>query len=267
MTDAALPSRPWIQLVARAGYFARGVVYAIVSFFAILASLGAGSSKGTEGALASLLSQPFGHVLTAVLIAGLAGFVVWRGVQALLDADDHGVDPKGLAIRAALLASAISYAALAVYALGLLGLSTGGGGTFSFDAFSTVAQWVGPRRIALALSAIFLGIALAHWWKVADGKYSRHFDRTECPMPLLHAVSILGLGARGVVFALLSLMLWFGVENAPSSPSDIPSTRDALHYLQDLPFGRVLLFAQAAGLLIFAFYSFFEARWRRVGFR
>jgi len=264
MTDAVVPSRTWLQVVARAGYFARGTVYAIVSFFAILASLGAGSSRGTEGALASLLSRPFGTFLVALLIAGLAAFVAWRTVQSLLDADNHGVGIKGLTVRAALLASAASYGTLAVYALGLLGLPLKGDGKVTFDAFSALVGFAGPHLVATGLSALFLGIAIGHWWKVLDGKYTRHFDETECPMPLLHAVSVLGLGARGVVFALLSLMLWLGVENAPSSPSDIPSTQDALRYVQELPYGQVLLFALAAGLLVFAAYSFFEARWRRV---
>lgn len=265
MTDAAISPRAWIQVVARAGYFARGTVYAIVSFFAILASLGAGSSKGAEGALASLLSKPFGTFLVALLIAGLCAYVVWRTVQALLDADHHGVSLKGLAIRAALLTSAVSYGTLAIYALGLLGVPVKGDGRVTFDGLNALVRLAGPHLVATALSAVFLGIALAHWWKVLDGKYSRHFDKTECPMRTLHLVSVLGLGARGVVFALLALMLWLGIEKAPSSTSDIPSTQDALRYLQQLRFGQGLLFTLAVGLLVFAAYSFFEARWRRVG--
>lgn len=250
--------------MARAGYFARGVVYSIISFFALLASLGSGSSKGTKGALVTVLSQPFGTVLVAFLIVGLLGFVAWRIIQAVLDADHHGTGVKGLVVRLALLTSAMTYGTLAIYALGLLGLPLKDDGKVTFDTFSALVRFAGPQLVATSLAALFLGIALGHWWKVLDGKYSRHFDESECPMPLLHALSILGLSARGMVFALLSLMLWLGVENAPSSPSSIPSTQDALRYLQELPYGQLLLFVLAAGLLVFAAYSFFEARWRRV---
>ncbi|GAB2186571.1 DUF1206 domain-containing protein [Roseibium sp. LAB1] len=254
----------WLQAAARAGYFSRGVVYGVVSFFAILASIGAGSSKGTKGALVSLLSQPFGSILVAVLVLGLFGFVIWRLVQAVLDADNHGRDVQGMAVRITLLASAATYGALAIYALGLLGLTGSGGGKLVPGLLNAVAGVLGARLFATALSLTFLGIAAAHWWKVYSGKYCRHFDENEAPMKVVHLVSVLGLGARGVVFALLSVMVWLGIEGATASGGDLPATQDALRYIQELPYGQILLFALAAGLMIFAVYSFVEARWRKV---
>ncbi|MEO9526252.1 MAG: DUF1206 domain-containing protein, partial [Roseibium sp.] len=254
------------QAVARAGYFSRGVVYAIISFFAILASLGAASSKGSEGALATLLAQPFGIVLIGIMACGLAGFSAWRLIQAVMDADNHGHAPRALVVRLALLTSAATYATLAVTAL-TLAVSlpgSGGSGQTSLGVLDAIVHFAGVRVFATLLSLLFLGIALAHWWKVLTGKYSRHFDEDEAPMRLVHAASVLGLGARGVVFALLAAMVWLGIEGAPSSPSEIPGTQEALRYIQQLPYGQPLLFALAVGLMIFAGYSFIEARWRKV---
>ncbi|MHA7775733.1 DUF1206 domain-containing protein [Roseibium sp. M-1] len=255
---------PWIQGAARAGYFSRGVVYSIVGVFAVLASFGAGSSKGTKGALVTLLSQPFGTVLVAVLVAGLFGFVVWRSVQAVLDADDHGLDLKGVVVRLALLGSAVTYGALALYALGLLGLMTSGGSNPLPKVIAALAGLLGINLLAWLLSLVFFGIAAAHWWKVYSGKYSRHFDGSSAPMGAIHIISALGLSARGVVFALLAAMVWLGIKGPSTSEGELPTTQDALHYIQDLPFGQALLFVLALGLLIFAAYSFAEARWRRV---
>jgi hypothetical protein len=255
----------WLQAAARAGYLSRGIVYGIVAFFALLASIGAGSSKGTKGALGSILSQPFGTVLVAVLIAGLAGFVVWRLVQALLDADSHGVDLKGVVVRLALVFSAVTYGALALYALNLLGVAgSSGGGSLVPKVFDALAGLLGGSTLAMLLSLTFLGIAFAHWWKVWSGKYSRHFDKSEAPMKLIHFVSALGLGARGVVFALLAGIVWLGIKGPSTSDDELPTTHDALQYIQDLPYGGILLFALALGLMIFAVYSFAEARWRKV---
>jgi len=254
----------WLQAAARAGYFSRGVVYGIVGFFAILASLGAGSSTGTKGALVTLLSQPFGTVLVAVLVTGLIGFVVWRLVQAVLDADNHGTDLKGIVVRLALLGSALTYGALALYALGLLGLLSSGGGKTLPGLFDALAGIVGLDPLALVLSLVLFGIAVAHWWKVYSGKYSRHFDESAAPMRAIHVISALGLSARGVVFALLSAMVWLGIKGPSTAEGELPTTQDALSYIQQLPYGQILLFVLAFGLLIFAVYSFAEARWRLV---
>ncbi len=254
----------WLQAAARAGYLSRGIVYGIISFFAILASIGAGSSKGTKGALVTLLSQPFGSVLVAVLVTGLFGFVVWRLVQAILDADNHGRDLQGMVVRLALLASAATYSALALYAIGLLGITGTDDGKLLPGLMNAVSQALGQRVFVTGLSLVFLGIAVAHWWKACSGRYSKHFDENEAPMRIVHVVSVLGLGARGIVFALLSAMIWLGIEGASTSGGDLPSTLDALKYIQGLPYGQVMLFALAVGLMVFAIYSFVESRWRRV---
>ena len=259
-------SRKAIQAAARAGYFSRGLVYTIISLFALLAAFGSGSNKDTKGALETILQQPFGMVLIAALILGLVGFVVWRLIQSILDADDHGTGIKGLTVRLALFVSALTYGALALYALRLIGLwgSSGGDGGSSKSPLSPLVHFVGPQILAGGVSLVFLGIALAHWWKAFSGKYEKHFDENEAPMTALHVVAIAGLAARGVVFLVLSIMIWIGVAEADSPESDMPGVKDALQYVQDLPFGAYLLGGLAVGLFLFSCYSFFEARWRRV---
>jgi hypothetical protein len=49
------------EWLARSGYAAHGCVYVIMGGLAVLAALGAGGqTTGAKGALAALLSQPFG---------------------------------------------------------------------------------------------------------------------------------------------------------------------------------------------------------------
>lgn len=258
-------SRKFIQAAARAGYFSRGLVYSIISLFALLAAVGAGSNKDTKGALQTLLQQPFGQILVAALIMGLLGYVIWRLIQSILDADNHGAGLKGLTVRLALFVSAFTYGALALYALDLLGVwRTSQGGGSSGSPFSPLVSFVGPQLLAAGVAALFLGIALAHWWKAFTGKYEDHFDKRETPMKVLHVVAVAGLAARGMVFLVLSAMLWIGASEADSPEDDLPGVKDALQYVQDLPFGKYLLAGLAIGLFLFSVYSFFEARWRRV---
>jgi hypothetical protein len=108
-----------IEVLARTGYAARGVVYLVIGYFAVRAALGSSEAKGTEAALVSILGQPFGNVLLWIVASGMAAFCVWRLVQAVRDTDDHGTDAKGLAVRAGLVGSALGYAGVALLAVAI----------------------------------------------------------------------------------------------------------------------------------------------------
>ena len=260
--------RDWFKPLARMGYGARALVYAIIGLFALLAATGAGEEKSSRDALRTLLEQPFGEAIVWCLVAGLAGYVLWRLVQSLADADRHGTGAKALAIRAGLLASAFTYAALAVYALSLLGVfagDTGGGsgGSGGGAAASVLAGIVGQRVVSLVLGAVMLGVAGAHFWKAARRKYAEHFDAGEDAMRFIHPVSMIGLSARGFVLAVIAVLFFYRSASAGRS-SGSPGLEDALGFVQALPGGAVLLMATGLGLMAFSAYSFSEARWRRI---
>ncbi len=92
---AARPSAGKIAWLARSGYAARGVVYLIVGGLAVLAALGRGQTTDSEGALLTILQQPFGTVLLGLVALGLVGYAIWRLVQALMDTDRPRHRPQG----------------------------------------------------------------------------------------------------------------------------------------------------------------------------
>lgn len=259
--------RSWMKPLARMGYGARGLVYFIIGLFAILAAIGSGEEKGSKDALQKLLEQPFGAVIVWCLVAGLAGYVIWRLVQSLADADGHGTGPKGLAIRAGLLASAFTYATLALYALSMLGVLSGGGGGGTDGGQNAVASAlngiIGQRFVSLGFGLIMLGVAGAHFWKAAKRKYADHFKAGESAMAVIHPISMVGLAARGFVLAIIALLFFYRFSSADQS-SGTPGLKEALGFVQSLPAGAILLAATGLGLLAFSAYSFIEARWRRI---
>src|SRR5215210_7164338 len=105
---------PWVERLARFGYAARGVVYALIGLLALQG--GAIEQQATpQGALQRIAGQS--RLLLVLVAIGLLGYALWRFVQAVLDTENKGDDAKGLASRGAMLASGIGYAGLALLAV------------------------------------------------------------------------------------------------------------------------------------------------------
>jgi hypothetical protein len=77
-----------LELIARAGFLVKGVLYLVVGALAlqVAARLG-GRVTGTRGAFTTVLAQPFGRTLLLVAACGLLGYAAWRLLQGLFDPD------------------------------------------------------------------------------------------------------------------------------------------------------------------------------------
>lgn len=252
-------TRPFKRL-AQLGYSARGVIYLVIGGLAVMAATGNGEGETTDskGAITKILEQPFGNAMLTILVLGLAGYVLWRFVQAVKDTDYHGHSGKGLAIRGGLLVSAITHAALAVFAVRLmLGDSSdsgSGGGSWLSSTPGLVVMFV------VGVAVIGAGIAhLIKGWTARFEKYmtipgeKRHWAKPLCQF---------GLVARGVVWCMIGVFI---IRSAMrTGAGDIEGTEEALNTLASSGYGPWLLGIVAAGLVAFGIYSFLEAMYRRI---
>src|SRR5258708_26992591 len=79
------------RVVARAGLTARGIIYVLIGWVAILVALGHGSHEADQqGALQWLAGQPYGKVSLWVLGIGFAAYALWRLSEAA-----YGVGREG----------------------------------------------------------------------------------------------------------------------------------------------------------------------------
>ncbi|MBN8897592.1 MAG: hypothetical protein BGO51_09470 [Rhodospirillales bacterium 69-11] len=257
--------RSRLELLARLGYAARGVVNLLIGGLALLAAFGrGGGATGSKGALQTLLLQPLGHVLLAIVALGLFGFALWRAFQSLLDADGHGHAPKALVIRFGQIVSAAVYVGLGVFAISLLlGWAAGGGGEESAHDWTgwlltkPMGRWlVGAVGVAIVGSG--LGMARKAW----SGSFARHLACEGATATWVLNLGRLGYAARSVVFLVIGGFLLLAAYHA--APDEAHGLGGALLALQEQPFGRALFGLVAFGLAAFGIFEFAEARYRRI---
>lgn len=252
------------EVLARAGFVSRGVVYGVIGILAIKLAIGAGGKTTDQsGALRTIAHQPFGEVLLVLVAIGLAGYSLWRLLHALLghgpERSDSGLD------RVAALGSGIAYGAICVVAIEiLLGSSSGTSGHAS-KATAGVLGWPGGTWLVAVAGALFVGIALYLGYRgltqdfVEDAKTEKMSDVTRKWYKLLATCGHL---ARAIVFGLVgAFMIKAAVEFNPSKAVGLDG---ALAKLAQQSYGSALLGIVAAGLIAFALYSLADARFRRI---
>jgi hypothetical protein len=251
------------EIASRAGFVARGLVYAIIGVLALQVAFGDGGKLvDQQGAMESLDRTTAGHVTLILLVAGLAGYGIWRLFRAALGHGPEGAD-KGIE-RIGALGSGLVYAFLAYVALKILTGPSGGSGKPSRTT-AAVLDWPAGRWLVGIAGIVAVGIGI---YQVVRG-ITRSFlddDKTgEMSRPVKSLMTTLGMSghvARGVVFGLVGVFL---VKAAVEfDPEEAVGIDGALARLADRTYGQVLLGVVAAGLLLFGIFSIVEARYRRI---
>ncbi len=254
----------WTSGVARAGYTAKGAVYATVGILAGLAAIGAGGkTTGSKGAIQEIGQQPLGNILLILLLIGLACYAIWQFLSALIDAERKGSDTKGMAARCGDLASGIVHLSLAIATFDLLTIGTGGSG--ERDAKDWTARLLdapfGPWLVlGVGVTVGFAGFV--QWRRAISGSYRKNFSLDGAATSQSHwieRVSKVGLFARGLVFFVIA---WFlGRAGLQADPSEARGLGGALDALARQPYGAWLLGLTALGLLCFGLYCWVIARY------
>lgn len=262
-------ARPWIERLARYGYAAKGVVYVLIGSLAAYGAFkGTGdSATDSRGALTQVVYRPYGRFMLGVIAAGLAGYALWRIVQALRDTEDKGTSWKGLAVRTGYACIGVVYAGLSYSTVQLiLGHGAGAGSDETTKGWTAFALMFPLGQLLVGLVGLGV-IAFGLWqcYKAFTAKFCRKWKRHEMhehARGVAMRVGQVGLVARAVVFFIIGLFLIQAAWHARAE--EARGLGGALHALEQQPYGPYVLGAVALGLVAYGLYMFVEARYRRM---
>ena len=266
---AQAQAAPWIERVARLGFAAKALLYVIVGVMALQAALGnGGGTMGSSGALAELLGKPFGRALLMVMALGLLGYAMWRVIEGVTDPERRGSTPKGLALRASFVVRGLVHGGLGVEAIRLAmwrrgGVSSGDDKAEHWAARALAAPF-GEWLLGL-VGAAFVGYGLYQLYRAYAAKLSKQLDLAALGRDagqMAVRISRFGIGARGVVFAMIGVLL--GRAALGHDASRAGGVGDALRALGNGPQGRIILCTVALGMIAYGVYECIQARYRRI---
>lgn len=257
----------WVERLARLGYIAKGIVYAIIGVLAVQAAFGTGGqTTDAKGVLGTIAAQPFGKFLLVLLTIGLIGYVIWRLIQAVQDPEHQGDDAKGWAKRLGYGISGLIYAGLALSAIKLIA-GTGGGGSSNSTQDWTARLLSQPfgKWLVGAVGAFIIGLGFYQLYKAYKAKFRNDLKLREMsPTEQTWATRIgrFGEAARGIVFIIIGFFLIQAAHQ--SNPNEARGLDGALQALAQQPYGPWLLGIVALGLVAYGIHMWVQARYLRI---
>ncbi|MFP5264445.1 MAG: DUF1206 domain-containing protein [Blastocatellia bacterium] len=261
------PVHHWIERFARFGYATKGVVYILIGVLAVMAALDAGGqTTDTRGAFQEIYSHSFGIILLSIVAIGLLGYAVWRVTQAIVDAEGKGSELKGISIRIGYACSGLIHAGLAFSAARVVFGDRQG--SSEQDHKSRTAQVMALPFGPLVVGLVGLGFITFGLYQIYKGYKRKFLKRLEggamnaAEKSWATRCGQIGLAARGVVFGIIGYFLIVAAFHY--DPREVRGLGGALRAIALQPHGKVLLGIVAAGLAIYGFYMFIEARYHHI---
>ncbi|MGH3231482.1 MAG: DUF1206 domain-containing protein, partial [Streptosporangiaceae bacterium] len=256
----------YLGLLARAGFAARGVLYAIIGCLAVGMAFGHSSDQAdSAGAVRLVAATPVGLIALWLLLAGFAGLALWRLSEAAYGGPGPGEHKPSS--RLAALGKAVVYGVLAFtiakYAIGAGAPKSGN--QQSADLTASVLHHPGGQVVVVVVGLAFVaggGYVACSSWRRDFLEQLNLAGASQRSRRIARWLGQVGGIARGAVFAAVGVFLIVaGVKSQPDQAKGIDS---ALRVFAQTPLGPWLLVVVAAGLVTFGLYSWCEARWRKV---
>ena len=255
-----------LEVLARAGLVAYGVVHLLIGWLAaqIAWGAGAGDSADTSGAMTTLAAQPFGKILLWLVTVGLTALALWQASEVIWGY--HHLDgAERTRKRITSGATAVVYLALGISAA-LVALGSDSSSSRSQQqATSGVLAWPGGQVIVTGLGLIVIAVGVAAVVKGVRRSFDEEIDTSSMAPAIRRGVGLLGqVGfiAKGVALSVVGGLLGYAAVTFDQQNSQ--GLDGALQKIAAQPFGGFLLTAVAAGFVAYGLFAILQSRYRRM---
>jgi hypothetical protein len=251
------------ERLARLGLATRAVIYLLIGWLAVLVARGEpGKEADQRGALHEVTRHTGGTLLLWVIAVGLVGYSLWRFSEAAFGVTGEG-RKKGPRIKS--FVRGCIYAFLAVSALHLL-LNKTHISLATQEQMLTAKLMTNPwgRWMIGVVGLVVLGVGAMLVYEGLSRKFEKHlkeFRMTPTQRKAVVGLGVVGTTARGLVFGLVGVLLIRAAVDF--DPHKARGLDGALRSLTHTDAGPWLLYAAAAGLVVFGIYAMIEAIWTR----
>ncbi|GAA5091540.1 DUF1206 domain-containing protein [Microbacterium yannicii] len=252
---------PAFRTMARIGYVVLGVLHIVIGVIAISVAMGGGGEADQGGAMETIRDSPAGVVLLWLIVIGLVALAVWQIADAFLARDADAKKKWGHRLKFA--GTAVVYLAIAftalVYALGGQSDSSESSQSLSAQLMATT----GGMILLVLIGLIVLAIGIAFGVRGFTRAFEKNLDLPAGAVRTgIVTFGVVGYVAKGVAVAVTGVL--FVVAAFTHDPEKAGGLDGALHTLAELPFGAVILWVVAAGLIIYGLFCFARARYARM---
>jgi hypothetical protein len=254
-----------LEMVARVGLVAYGVVHLLIGWLALQIAWGAASeSADSSGALTTLADQPFGKVLLWLVAVGLVALALWQASEAIWGY--RNLDgAKRVRKQVTSAAKAVIFAALGVSAA-LVALGSGSSSSQSQEQATTgVLAWPGGQVIVVLTGLIIISVGVAGVVKGVKKSFSEEINTSSMSPTARKGVARLGqVGyiAKGVALGVVGGLLSYAALTFDRQKGQ--GLDGALQTILAQPFGKFLLTAVALGFVAFGLFAILQSRYRRM---
>ena len=251
------------ERLARLGLATRAAIYLLIGWLAVLVARGEpGKEADQRGALQEVTRHTGGTLLLWVIVVGLIGYSLWRFSEAAFGVTGEG-RKKGPRIKS--FVRGCIYAFFAASALNLLITSAHSSLAHEEQLLTARVMTHSWGRWAVGIvGAVVLGVGAMLVYEGLARKFEKRlkeFRMTATQRKAVVVLGVVGTTARGLVFGLVGVFL---IRAAVDFDSHKARGLDgALRSLAHTDAGPWMLYAAAAGLLVFGIYAMVEAVWAR----
>ncbi len=260
-------ANPVVELLERLGYVTRGALYAVMGLLAlgIALEVGGGQTTDLSGSLVFLIGNPFGKFVLIAFAIGLAAYSLWGFTRAIYDPLHRGSDTSGYMARLGFITSALSYGAIVIFALQILGGSSGASGDSTQKTIASILTHPAGGWVTAIIGLVAIVVGFGQFLEAYRATFAKDLKGTEMSASerdIVVKLGRFGMFARGIIFLVIG---WFLVQaGLHHDAGQVQGFGGAFLFLLGQPFGRVLLGIVALGFVALGFHSFACARWIRL---